>query len=134
MEKTLVLIKPDAIQKNIVGRVIAMYEENGLLINQIYSKKCDDDILSKHYAEHVQRDFYPSLLDFMKESQIIVMSVVGENAVEKVRALNGATNPKKSKPGTIRYIYGESVQRNVVHGSASVEEAKRELEIWFGPE
>lgn len=134
MEKTLVLIKPDAIKKNIVGRVIAMYEENGLLINQLYSKHCEDDILSKHYAEHVQRDFYPSLLDFMKESQIIVMSLVGENAVERVRALNGATNPQKSRPGTIRYIYGESVQRNVVHGSASVEEAKRELEIWFGPE
>lgn len=134
MEKTLVLIKPDAVRKNIVGKIITMYEENGLVVEGIYNRQCDEDILSKHYAEHVKRDFYPELVSFMMTSPIIVLKLSGENAIEKVRALNGATNPKKCRPGTIRYIHGESVQVNTVHGSANLEDAKRELKIWFGPE
>ena len=134
MEKTLVLIKPDGIKKNIVGRIIAMYEENGLVVEGIYNRQCDEAILSKHYAEHLNRDFYPDLLKFMMSCPIVVLKLSGKDAVEKVRALNGATNPLKCRPGTIRYIYGESVQVNTVHGSANIEDAKRELEIWFGPE
>lgn len=131
MEKTLVLIKPDAVSRGIMGKIIAIYEENGLKISQIYSRKLDKEILAKHYEEHVGRDFYPSLVEFMMEGEVIVMAVEGDGAVAKVREINGATNPSKSRPCTIRYIYGESVQRNVVHGSASIEEAERELSIWF---
>jgi len=134
MEKTLVLIKPDAIKKNIVGKILNMYEENGLVIEALYTRQCDQALLEKHYAEHVNRDFYPSLVAFMMSSPIIAIKISGQGAVDKVRALNGATNPAKSQPGTIRYIYGESVQANTVHGSANKDDAKRELEIWFGPE
>ncbi len=134
MEKTLVLIKPDAVEKNIIGRIISMYEDNGLVIEAMYKKQCEESIFAKHYAEHIHRDFYASLLKFMMSSPIVVLKVAGQGAVEKVRSLNGATNPLKCRPGTIRYIFGESVQVNTVHGSANLEDAKRELEIWFGPE
>lgn len=131
MEKTLVLIKPDAVSKNLIGRVITFYEENGLSIDKIYKRSLDPEILSKHYAEHVERDFYPSLIGFMQETEVVVIQVSGEDAITKVREINGATNPAKARPGTIRYILGESVQRNVVHGSANKEDAERELKIWF---
>jgi nucleoside-diphosphate kinase len=131
MEKTLVLIKPDAVEKNLIGRIITMYEQNGLIIEGLYKRQLDEEILAKHYQEHVERDFYPSLLKFMQESEVVVLKVAGEDAISKVREINGATNPAKARPGTIRYIYAESVQRNTVHGSANQEDAKRELSIWF---
>lgn len=131
MEKTLVLIKPDAVSKGLIGRIIGIYEENGLTISGIYKRQLDKDILAKHYEEHVHRDFYPTLIDFMMENEVVVMAIEGEGAVQRVREINGATNPSKARPCTIRYIYGETVQRNVVHGSASIEEAERELSIWF---
>lgn len=131
MEKTLVLIKPDAVSKNLIGKIISMYEENGLVVDGMYKRKLDEDILRVHYAEHVNRDFYPSLVEFMLEDEVVVLRIGGENAVQLVRDINGATNPAKSRPGTIRYILGESVQRNVVHGSADLDEAERELNIWF---
>ncbi|MBI9014373.1 MAG: nucleoside-diphosphate kinase [Clostridiales bacterium] len=131
MERTLILIKPDAVKRHLIGRIISIYEDNGLIIEGMYKRQLDKAILEKHYEEHVNRDFYPSLLEFMMEDEVIVLKVAGENAVQVVRDINGATNPSKARPATIRYIYGESVQRNVVHGSANLEDAKRELEIWF---
>ena len=131
MEKTLVIIKPDAVKNGLIGKVIAIYEENGLNIDALYKKKLDKEILGKHYTEHVNRDFYPSLLEFMLEDEVVVLQVSGDDAIQVVREINGATNPAKAKPCTIRYVHGESVQRNVVHGSANKEDAKRELEIWF---
>lgn len=131
MEKTLVLIKPDAVSRSLIGRVIQFYEENGLTIDKLYKRKLDEEVLEKHYAEHVNRDFYPSLIKFMQEDEVVVLQLSGEDAIQKVRDINGATNPSKARPGTIRYIFGESVQRNVVHGSANAEDAERELKIWF---
>lgn len=131
MEQTLVLIKPDAVKRGLIGKIISIYEENGLMIEALYKKQLDREILSRHYAEHVNRDFYPSLVEFMLEDQVVVMKVAGPDAIQLVRDINGATNPSKARPCTIRYIYGESVQRNIVHGSANAEDAKRELEIWF---
>lgn len=134
MEKTLVLIKPDAVSRNIVGRVLSMYEENGLVIDKLYKRQLDEAILEQHYAEHVNRDFYGALIAFMQETEVVVVCISGEDAVAKVREINGATNPSKSRLGTIRKIFGSSVQRNTVHGSANLEDAKRELDIWFKPE
>lgn len=131
MEKTLVLIKPDAVTRNLIGRIITMYEENGLIVDGLYKRQLDVDILAEHYAEHINRDFYPALITFMQETEVVVLKISGDNAVSLVREINGATNPAKSRPGTIRYIFGESVQRNTVHGSANLEDAKRELSIWF---
>jgi len=132
MEKTLVLIKPDAVEKKLVGRILGMYEENGLMIENIYMKHVDETLLSKHYEEHIGRDFYPSLVEFMSSAPIFAVLVSGKRAVEKVRHINGATNPKNASPNTIRALFGTDVQRNCVHGSASVEEAEREVTIWFG--
>lgn len=131
MEKTLVIIKPDAVCKKLIGRIIAMYEENGLTIEDMYIAPLKKEILREHYSEHVERDFYPSLIKFMTEKEVVILKISGENAVEVVREINGATNPSKARPGTIRYLFGESIQRNAVHGSASIEEAERELNIWF---
>ena len=131
MEKTLVLIKPDAVKRGLIGKILSIYEENGLNICRLYKKQLNKELLAKHYEEHIQRDFYPSLVEFMLEDQVVVVEIEGDNAVSLVREINGATNPSKARPCTIRYIYGESVQRNVVHGSADLEDAKRELSIWF---
>jgi len=131
MEKTLVLIKPDAVKRKLIGSIIGIYEENGLVVEGLYKRQLDKAILEKHYEEHTGRDFYSSLVTFMMEDEVVAIMVSGENAVQIVRDINGATNPEKARPCTIRYIYGESVQRNVVHGSANLEDAKRELELWF---
>lgn len=131
MEKTLVIIKPDVVKKKLVGRIISMYEENGLFIEEMYMTSLDEERLKLHYSEHVGRDFYPSLVKFMTEGTVILLKVVGENAISVVREINGATNPAKARPGTIRFLFGESTQRNSVHGSANPEEAEKELNIWF---
>lgn len=131
MERTVVIIKPDGMKHKLMGKILSMYEENGLRVEDIYMCRADQDVLEEHYEEHINRDFYASLVKFMLEGPLCVILLAGENAVEVVREINGSTNPSKARPGTIRYLYGTSVQRNVVHGSASSEEAKREMEIWF---
>jgi nucleoside-diphosphate kinase len=132
MEKTLVLIKPDAISKNLSGEIINIYLKNHLKISNIKMLKATDQILDEHYKEHVEKEFYKSLRDFMKRGKIIAIVLEGHNAVNKAREINGATDPKKASPNTIRYLYGSAVQRNAVHGSANLEDAKREIKIWFG--
>ena len=132
MEKSLVLIKPDAVGRGLIGDIIKQYEINGLKIDALQMVIATTDILRKHYEEHITRDFYPELEAFMTSGSVVAMVVSGENAVEAVRELNGSTNPKKAKIGTIRFRYGLTVQQNVVHGSADIEQAQREIEIWFG--
>ena len=131
MEKTLVLIKPDAVKKKLIGKIISIYEDNGLSILDSYMCIPTTNILAEHYSEHVDRDFYPSLIDFMTSSSIVVLLVGGQNAINVVRDINGSTNPAKARPCTIRYLYGDSVQFNSVHGSANQEEAQKEIGIWF---
>lgn len=131
MEKTLVIIKPDAMHKKLVGTIIQLYEAHGLKIADLYMTLASRDVLSQHYKEHVGQPFYEPLLDFMSSNPIIVMTLEGENAVEVVREINGTTNPAKARPCTIRYLYGSNVQQNAVHGSATVEDAKKEISIWF---
>lgn len=131
MEKSLVIIKPDAIKKKLIGKIIKMYEENGLIIDDIYMTEADLSVLEKHYSEHENRDFYQPLLSFMSNGPICILLVAGNNAIEVVRHINGATNPAKARPGTIRYLYGTDVQKNAVHGSASKEEAQKEIKLWF---
>jgi len=130
-EKTLVLIKPDAIKKKLLGRIISMYEENGLAIDDMYMTEADLSVLEDHYSEHEDRSFYEPLLNFMTSGPVCVLLLFGNNAIEVVREINGATNPAKARPGTIRYLFGTDVQKNAVHGSANAEEAKKEIKIWF---
>ncbi len=134
VERSLVIIKPDAIKKKLLGIIIKIYEENGLTIEDIYMTEASLDMLEKHYQEHEKRDFYKPLLSFMSSGPVCVLLVSGGNAVEVAREINGATNPAKARPGTIRYLFGTDVQKNVVHGSANTEDAKREIKIWFNME
>ena len=131
MEKTLVLIKPDAVKKKLIGKIISIYEENGLSIIDSYMCVPTEEILAKHYSEHVNRDFYPGLIEFMTSSSIVVLLIGGQNAINVVREIHGSTNPAKARPCSIRYLYGSSVQLNSVHGSANPEEAQKEIDIWF---
>lgn len=130
MERTLVIIKPEAVIKKLAGRIISIYEDNRLDI--IHAHRClpTKEVLAKHYKALQGKDFYDSVVQFMSSSEVIVLILEGENVVNIVREINGSTNPLKAKPGTIRYMYGETVQENAVHGSESIEAAKEEIEIW----
>ncbi len=130
MEKTLVIIKPEAVQKKLVGRIISIYEDNRLEIIHAHRVLPTREVLEKHYEAHQGKVFYEPLLEFMSSSDVEVLILEGYNVVEIVREINGNTNPEKARPGTIRYMYGETVQRNAVHGSESIEAAKVEIEIW----
>lgn len=130
MERTLVIIKPEAVARKLVGKIISIYEDNRLEIIHAHRVLPTKEVLDQHYAHLVDKDFYPELVEYMSSSEVIVLILEGENAVEVVRNINGATNPSKARPGTIRYMYGDNVQENTVHGSESVEIAKKEIEIW----
>ncbi|MBN2286634.1 MAG: nucleoside-diphosphate kinase [Tissierellales bacterium] len=131
MEKTLVLIKPDAVNNKYVGKIIAVYEENRFDIEKIKILIPDERILSDHYREHIGKDFYPQLIDFMKSGRVVAMILAKTNAVEDVRKINGHTDPLLATEGTVRKLFGTSITMNAVHGSATLLEAKREMNIWF---
>lgn len=130
MERTLVIIKPEAVIKKLVGKIISIYEDNRLEIIHAHRVLPTKEVLEKHYEDHKEKEFFHSLLDFMSSSEVMVLVLEGEHVVDIVREINGSTNPLKAKPGTIRYMYGENVQENAVHGSESIEVAKKEIEIW----
>ncbi len=131
MEKTLVLIKPDAFRKHYSGDIIKHYENEGLKILAMKLMKMDEKIASKHYAEHIGRPYYDDLMGFMTSGPIIAMVLEGEDAIANVRRINGKTNPAEADEGTIRKLYAESGSRNAVHASDSPESAARELAIFF---
>ena len=131
MERTLVIIKPDAVKTKHVGDIISIYENNGLSIENMKMMYANEELLKKHYEEHIGKSFYPSLIEFMLNGKIIIVEIMGEDAVDKVREINGATDSMKAEEGTIRNLYGATIQQNAVHGSANNDDAKRELNIWF---
>lgn len=130
MERTLVIIKPEAVAKKLVGRIISIYEDNRLEIIHAHRVLANRAVLEKHYEAHIGKDFFEELVEFMSSSEAEVLILEGENVVNIVREINGATNPEKARPGTIRYMYGESLTKNTVHGSETVERAEREIDIW----
>jgi len=131
MEKTLVLIKPDAFGKNHTGEILKIYEDAGLKIVAAKVMQMDKKIAVIHYAEHVEKPFYPELVEFMTSAPLMALVLGGENAISKVREINGATNPAKAAEGTIRKLFAESVTKNAVHASDSPENAAREIKIFF---
>jgi nucleoside-diphosphate kinase len=131
MEKTLVLIKPDAFGKNHCGDILKRYEDEGLKIVAAKVMQMDKKIAAIHYAEHVEKPFYPDLVEFMTSAPLMALVLGGENAISRVREINGATNPAKADEGTIRKLYAESVTKNAVHASDSPESAAREIKIFF---
>ncbi len=131
MERSLVLIKPDAVKNKNVGNIISIYEKHNFNIEQIKILIPDELLLSRHYEEHKGKDFYVELIEFMRSDRVVALVLTGENAVNKVRKINGSTNPYEAEEGTIRKAYGTGLTMNAVHASASVEEAEKEISIWF---
>ena len=131
-EKTLVLIKPDAVERNLIGRILVEYERNGLKVLDMKLMKASIDLAEKHYAEHNGKPFFNRLVTYLTRSPIVALVLEGENGISRVRALNGTTDPETSKDNTIRALYGLSLSENTVHASDSKESAVRERSIWFG--
>ena len=131
MERTLAIVKPDGVRKGLIGEIISRYEKKGLMISELKMVNPDENILEKHYYEHTGKPFYKGLIQFMMSGKVVVMIVSGDQAVESVRMINGATNPLKANSGSIRGCYAISITENIVHGSDSIESAEREINIWF---
>lgn len=131
IERTLVLLKPDTVRRGLVGDILSRFEAKNLTIVAMDQRQIDATIADRHYAEHVERDFYPPLRDFVTSGPLISMVLEGDEAIEVVRALNGATDGRKAAPGTIRGDLSLSNRENLVHGSDSPESASREIDIWF---
>ena len=134
IERTLSIIKPDAVGKNVIGKIISRFEENNLYLVAGKLVHLSDEMASGFYAEHEGKPFFNDLKKFMTSGPVFVQVLEGENAVQKNRDLMGSTNPKEAAPGTIRADFANSIDANAVHGSDSVESAKREIEYFFNTE
>ncbi|BEK37610.1 nucleoside-diphosphate kinase [Campylobacter coli] len=131
MEKTLSIIKPDAVKKGVIGKILDRFESNGLRIAAMKKVQLSKEQAEAFYAVHKERPFFKDLVEFMISGPVVVSVLEGEGAVLKNRDLMGATNPKEAKPGTIRADFAESIDANAVHGSDSLENAKIEIEFFF---
>lgn len=132
VEHTFVMVKPDGVARGLVGEVISRLERKGLRLVKIRSLEIDGAMARLHYAEHVDKPFFPDLVEFITSGTVVAMEWSGESAVEVARTLMGVTDPKKAAPGTIRGDFGLSITTNIVHGSDGTESAARELGIFFG--
>ncbi len=130
-QRTLVLLKPDTVRRGLVGNVLSRFEAKGLSIVTLQMRVVDRELADRHYAEHVDKAFYPPLRDFVTSGPMVAAILEGDEAVEVVRAVNGATDGRKAAPGTIRGDLSLSNRENLVHGSDSPESAEREIAIWF---
>ncbi|MGM0982646.1 MAG: nucleoside-diphosphate kinase [Pseudomonadota bacterium] len=130
-QRTLSIIKPDAVAKNAIGEITARFEKAGLQVVAAKMLKLDDDKAGGFYAEHKERPFFKDLVGFMTSGPVVVQVLEGEDAVAKNRDLMGATNPKEAAPGTIRADFAETIDANAVHGSDSPESAEREIAYFF---
>jgi nucleoside-diphosphate kinase len=131
VEKSMVLIKPDGVERNIIGNIISCYEANGLKVVELKLMQATREIAEKHYSQHKGKDFYEELITFITRSPLCAIILKGEDAVARVRKINGATSPTDADEGTIRHRYARSKTENCVHASDTVESAKEEIELWF---
>lgn len=130
-EETLVIVKPDAVRRGLVGEILSRLEGKKLRIAEMRLMRIDGDLAERLYAEHRQKGFFGELVDFITSGDVVVARATGESAVSVVRVLMGATNPVEAAPGTIRGDFGLVITQNLVHGSDSLESAKRELDLFF---
>lgn len=131
MERTLVLIKPDGVERNLIGEIISFYENKGLKIIGIKMMKANIHTVEEHYIEHEGRAYYKDLIDYLTEGPIVSIVVEGENSIKAVRKINGSTDPLEADMGSIRGKYALKKQRNLVHSSDSEISAQREIKLWF---
>lgn len=132
MERTFIMIKPDGVQRNLVGEVIRRFENKGFTLVGLKMLQPSRELAEKHYAVHKERPFFQSLVDFITSSPVVAMVWEGEGAIASARKIIGATNPLNAEPGTIRGDYGVNVGRNLIHGSDAPETAQEEIALWFG--
>ena len=134
MEQTLVLVKPDGVQRGLVGEIVGRLERRGLKLVGMKLMQVDEALAHRHYGEHVDRPFFAGLVGFITSGPVVAMAWEANNAVEIVRSTMGVTNPANATPGTIRGDLGVDIGRNLIHGSDSPESAVRELGLFFGTE
>ena len=132
MERTFVIVKPDAVQRGLIGEIIARYERRGLKIVAMKFMQVSDELARKHYAVHSERPFFAGLVKYIASAPVVALVVEGSNAIEIVRNTNGATKPSAAAPGTIRADFGVEIGRNLVHASDSPDNAAFEIDLWFG--
>ena len=130
-ESTLLIIKPDAVRRGLVGEILSRLERKGLRIEDLRMMRIDRDLADHHYSEHSEKPFFGELVDFITSGKVIVAKVSGRDAISVMRTIMGATDPSKAGPGTIRGDYGTVITENLVHGSDSSESAARELALFF---
>jgi nucleoside-diphosphate kinase len=131
VEQTLVLIKPDALERSLAGEILGRFERRGLKVREGRLFTVDRDLAEQHYAEHREKPFFGELVEFITSAPTLALVLEGESAISVLRTTMGATNPKDSAPGTIRGDLALAMPDNLVHGSDSPESAKREIELWF---
>ncbi len=131
-ERTFLMIKPEGVERGLIGEIIGRFERKGFKIIAMKLLKISREVAEKQYEEHRGKDFFEGLVSYMSSAPTVSMVIEGENAIAVAREMAGVTNPKLAKPGTIRGDYGIDVQRNVIHASDSEESAKREISIHFG--
>jgi nucleoside-diphosphate kinase len=132
VERTLVLIKPDAVQRGLAGDILARFERRGLAVRAARLVQVDRELAERHYAEHAEKPFFGELVEFITSAPTLALALEGESAISVVRTTMGATNPTDAAPGTIRGDLALAMPDNLVHGSDSPESAERELQLWFG--
>ncbi|MCD6513147.1 MAG: nucleoside-diphosphate kinase [Thermoplasmata archaeon] len=131
MERTFVMIKPDGVQRRLVGKVIERIEQSGLKIVAMKFMRVSTELASKHYEMHKGKSFYDGLIKYITSGPVVAMVIEGENAIAKIRKLVGATDPQDAAPGTIRGDFAQHIGRNIIHASDGEETAKREISLWF---
>lgn len=134
MERTFIMLKPDAVQRGLVGQVIARFEAKGCKLVGMKLMNVDQALAEQHYAEHKGKSFFEPTVSYIKSSPVVAMVWEGKNVVAIARELMGSTNPASANPGTIRGAFGMDISRNVIHGSDSVASAEREISLYFKPE
>jgi nucleoside-diphosphate kinase len=134
MERTFVMVKPDGVERGVIGEVIRRLERKGLKIVAMKMMKIDKELASRHYAEHREKPFFDALVSYITSGPVVAMVVEGKDAIKVIRTLVGATNPAEATPGTIRGDFGMDVGRNIIHASDSGESARREIDLFFSPD
>lgn len=134
MERTYLMIKPDGVQRGLIGEILTRFEKKGLKIVGLKMLKIPRETAEKHYGEHQGKPFFAGLVDYITSGPVVALAVEGKDVITTAREMMGATNPLKAAPGTIRATYGMDVGRNIIHGSDSAASAEREIGIFFMPE
>ncbi len=133
-ERTFVMIKPDGVERGVIGEVISRLERKGLKIVAMKMLKIEDSLAKEHYAEHKEKPFFDALVSYITSGPVVAMVVEGKNVIKVVRTLVGATNPIEANPGTIRGDFGMDLGRNIIHASDSEKSAQREISLFFNPD